>query len=329
MPSRKVVPISSPTNSIKSPITTPTNSTSTPVDAENYQDLRVVKLISQAKFPVYLASSPSQSKTFALKIFPFQNNKPHPYFFNEARFTFLNHENVIKNVHTESQMEVCSNNKDIKASCILMEYAPHGDLFDCIKLLKHDFTEKLARTYFRQLIDGLEHLHNNNVCHFDLKLENLLMGNDYQLKIADFDLSYVKGDAELLTLGTRYFRAPELREGKEDVNAAADIYSAGVILFVLKCGGVLPHTEDEEYKGINLMELMSKKPQEFFERHCAIQDRKSSFFDSGFKELFSSMVREDPEKRISIQEIKNSKWYKGAFYTAKELKKKMSVLLGQ
>ena len=71
--------------------------------------------------------------------------------------------------------------------------------------------KKLARTYFRQLIDGLEYLHSQGVRHLDLKLENLLIGDDYQLKIIDFDLSYMSGDTQILTRGSKFYRAPELR----------------------------------------------------------------------------------------------------------------------
>ena len=126
----------------------------------------------------------------------------------------------------------------------MMEFAPYGDFFKFVRAFRDSLTDKLIRTYFRSLIDGLEYLHKQGVCHLDLKLENLLIGKDYQLKIADFDMSYMVGDDKVITKGTKYYRAPELRSGKCRNGVAADVYSAGIILFALKTGGVIPYFED-------------------------------------------------------------------------------------
>lgn len=290
---------------------------------QDYEDINIVKLISKAKFPVYLAFSPAKNENFALKVFGFEDHQPHPYFKNEARFANLNHPNIIKIAYAEEETSVCSRGKDKAVSCILMEFAPHGDFFDFVKKNKAELSDKLIRTYFKQLIDGLEYLHNNNACHLDLKLENLLVGKDFSLKIADFDLSYMAGDRKILTRGTKFYRAPELRASKCRNGAAADIYAAGIILFVLKSGGVIPHAEDNLYQGIHLLDLLNTNPEEFFSKHCNIQGREASFFDTDFKNLFLSMVHPNAEKRATMSEIKNSRWYKGPVYTNKELSEKV------
>ena len=67
-----------------------------------------------------------------------------------------------------------------------MEYAPYGDLYNL--LASADLSdEHLIHTYFSQLITGLEYLHSHHIAHLDIKPENLLIGHDYRLKIADFD----------------------------------------------------------------------------------------------------------------------------------------------
>lgn len=210
-----------------------------------------------------------------------------------------------------------------------MEYAPYGDLFDFLKKVRYNFTEKLARTYFHQLIEGIEHLHQKNVYHLDLKLENLLIGEDYQLKIADFDLSYMEGDADILTKGTKYYRAPELKEGRDDIDESADIFAAGTILFVMKCGGALPHAENKLYNGIDLFDLMMNNHKEFFRVHCEIQGVDNSFFSESFRDFFRGMVKMEPEQRMSIADIKKSRWYNRSIYTPSELKKKMKKLLNR
>ncbi|RYZ75841.1 MAG: hypothetical protein EOP04_32805, partial [Proteobacteria bacterium] len=84
--------------------------------------------------------------------------------------------------------------------------------------------------------------------HLDLKLENLLLGENFTLKIADFDLAYVKGDTRVCTRGTKFYRSPELMEQRCSNMEAADMYAAGIILFVFKTAGILPHSENQLYK---------------------------------------------------------------------------------
>lgn len=297
--------------------------------AESFEDINVVKVLSKAKFPVYLAHSAAKNQNYALKLFNFEDGKPHAYFKNEIRFAPLNHPNIIKIIYSEEKPHIASDDRDKNVSCILMEYAPYGDVFDFVKKARRNISEKLARTYFRQLIDGIEYLHNHKVCHFDLKLENLLIGQDYQLKIADFDLSFIEGDKRVLTKGTKFYRAPELKACKDNVGPSADIYAAGIILFVLKCGGVIPHAEDELYKGVNLLELLNTNPTEFFKKHSTIQNQNLSFFDEDFKSLFVAMTKPEAGQRCTIKDVKKSKWYNGPVYTKEELKHKVKGLLSQ
>jgi len=86
----------------------------------------------------------------------------------------------------------------------------------------------------------------------DLKLENLLIGADFRVKIADFDQSYKKGDMFLMGSGTSDYRSPELSNKADDFDPfAADIYSAGILLFFMALGR-LPYREDEITEGIDL-----------------------------------------------------------------------------
>ena len=264
--------------------------------------------------------APAKNTQYALKVFDFQYDAPHDYYKNEARFCILNHPNVIKYVRTEEETTLPCENGEKRVSCIMMEYAPYGDMFKFVKNFRDTLSEKLIRTYFRQLIEGIEYLHSQGVCHLDLKLENLLIGKDYQLKIGDFDMSYMSGDTKVITKGTRNYRAPELKGYRCKNGSAADIYSAGMILFTMKTGGIIAYQEDRLYEGVDLAKLLNEDSKQFFKKHSEIQRKKESFFDNGFCKLFVSMVCEDPEKRITVKEIKKSKWYKGSVYSPKELK---------
>jgi len=297
-----------------------------------YQSLNVVKKLSKAKFPVYLTSSKVNKQNYAMKIFGHRGEKPHPYYKNEMRFASLKHPNIIDIVYCEDEKDTLFRGEMKKVSYILMEYAPYGDFFDFVTKHREDLDEKLTRTYFRQLIDGLEYLHASRVAHLDLKPENLLLGADFNLKICDFDLSHVYGDRKILSKGTRYYRGPEFfksSSGEPELKSPfpSDIYSAGIFLFILKSGGIYPHSENSPLEGIDLVDLMYNNNDEFWKKHCEIQERKMSFYEKDFKELFNGMVRENPEERLTLKEIKQSKWYNGPIYTPTELHKKMKSIL--
>ena len=76
----------------------------------------------------------------------------------------------------------------------MLELAPNGELYEYLRHTGH-FQEELARFYFRQLIDGLAYMHSQGIAHRDLKLENLLLDDEFNLKIADFGFSS-KADGE-------------------------------------------------------------------------------------------------------------------------------------
>jgi len=291
---------------------------------EIYQDLRVIRSLNKAKFPVYLVCSRVTKQNYAMKVFPYKSNQPHVYFKNEIRFTCFQHPHIIRYLYIENGKDGIFNTKDAKISYIIMEYAPHGDFFDFIINYGDKWDEKLARTYFRQLIEGLEYLHQNGVSHMDLKLENLLLGKDYTLKIVDFDLSHFETDLRVISKGTKFYRAPEILQGACNNPKAADIYSAGIVLFTFMTKGILPHSESNLIGGLNFSKLLHNNDPMFWAKHST---ENQLLFSEEFKHLFILMTKTKPEDRISIGDIKKSKWYNGPFYKIDELKVKVAGFL--
>jgi len=292
-----------------------------------YQDLDIVMQISKAKFPVYLVQSKITKKTYAMKVFGHSNNEPHLYFKNESRFASLQHPNVIRNLYFESHRKSRLDNVEKQISYIITEYAINGDFFSFVKKNRKQIDEKLARTYFRQLIEGLEYIHQNGVAHMDLKLDNLLVGNDYNLKIADFDMAHYKDDAIIIGNGTRNYRGPEVIKGKCNNPKAADIFSAAIVLFALKTQGGFPHLETKTEGGLQFPELLETDPTQFWNEHCKNLRQQETYFDQDFKELFSNMTKSDPKDRATIENIKASKWYNGPHYSPDELKERVERIL--
>ncbi|KAL8253129.1 hypothetical protein R6Q59_036823 [Mikania micrantha] len=120
-----------------------------------------------------------------------------------------------------------------------LEYAKGGELFD--KVSKGRLKEQIARKYFQQLINAVDFCHSRGVYHRDLKPENLLLDENDNLKVSDFGLSALaesKHQDGLLhtTCGTPAYVAPEVINRKGYEGDKADIWSCGVILYVLLTG---------------------------------------------------------------------------------------------
>lgn len=124
---------------------------------------------------------------------------------------------------------------------LIMEECTGGELFDRIiqkVKTKQLYTEKEAANIFKQLISAIAYCHTNNICHRDLKPENILYaskGETSLIKIIDFGLSaFLPGGKMKTRVGTAYYIAPEVIKGQ--YNEKCDIWSAGVILYILLTG---------------------------------------------------------------------------------------------
>ncbi|KAH6833687.1 CBL-interacting protein kinase 8 [Perilla frutescens var. hirtella] len=179
---------------------------------------------------------------------------------------------------------------------IILEFITGGELFD--KIVHHGrLSESEARRYFQQLIDGVDYCHSKGVYHRDLKPENLLLDSQGNLKISDFGLSALPAEGVSLlrtTCGTPNYVAPEVLSHKGYHGALADIWSCGVILYVLMAG-YLPFDE------LDLTTLYGKIENAQFS--CP------SWFPVGAKSLIHRILDPNPETRIRIDEIRNDEWF--------------------
>ncbi|KAI8144223.1 kinase-like domain-containing protein [Fennellomyces sp. T-0311] len=122
---------------------------------------------------------------------------------------------------------------------LMMEYVSGGQLLDYI--ISHGkLKEKHARRFARQIMSALDYCHRNSIVHRDLKIENILISRTGHVKIIDFGLSNLfSPDSPLSTFcGSLYFAAPELLSGKTYNGPSADVWSFGIVLYVLVCGKV-------------------------------------------------------------------------------------------
>lgn len=137
--------------------------------------------------------------------------------------------------------EVISTPTDI---IIVLEYAG-GELFNYI-VANGKMPETQARRFFQQLISGIEYSHRLKIVHRDLKPENVLLDDDLNVKIADFGLSNKIADGDFLktSCGSPNYAAPEVIRGGLYTGPEIDVWSCGVILYVMLCGR-LPFEDDD------------------------------------------------------------------------------------
>jgi serine/threonine protein kinase len=288
------------------------------------EDMKVIKMIHYSRFPIYLVQSKEDTNRYAMKVFSYENEQISKFYLNEIRFSSLKHDNVIKFIRTTDNQRTSHNGQNQQVSYILMELA-HCDFSDIVSCPEFNKDDKLVRTYFKQLIAGLEYLHSDGICHMDIKPENLLLGGDFNLKLTDLDLSCKKDDEKTYGAGSHHFRAPELIERNCKNPEAADIYSAGIMLFMMRLGH-LPYLENEKVRGYDLYNLMFNDPVAFWSATSRLT-RMTRGLGFDFRELFLSMTRMNPCERLTLQDIKKHKWLEGPVYEQEELQSIMENML--
>ncbi|KAK7081182.1 Serine/threonine-protein kinase sik3 [Halocaridina rubra] len=177
---------------------------------------------------------------------------------------------------------------------LVTEYASGGELFDFV--VSHGkMRESEARKKFLQILAALRYCHKRGIVHRDLKAENLLLDKDQNIKIADFGFSnfYTPGVMLSTWCGSPPYAAPELFEGKVYDGPKVDIWSLGVILYVLVCG-YLP------FDASTLQNLRTLVVSGKF--------RVPFFMTSECEDLIRKMLQVDPDKRIGTDRILQHKW---------------------
>ncbi|CAD8145544.1 unnamed protein product [Paramecium octaurelia] len=199
----------------------------------------------------------------------------------------VNHENIIK------LYEILESDENLY---LVMEYAKGGELFDYI-VKKHQLSEPTAAHLFIQLINAVEYLHSQQITHRDLKPENLLLDESRNIKVADFGLSNLYKNNECLktACGSPCYAPPEMLHGKPYLGEKSDIWSCGIVLYVMLCG-FLPFEHDNTKK---LYEMIKYEDYE--------QPKNVSFFA---QDLLKKLLVKDPQNRIGFDGIKQHQFYK-------------------
>merc|ERR1719461_1858080 len=218
------------------------------------------------------------------------------------------------NVHYPSQSELVRN-----ASLMVMEYAPGGDLYELL-FYSHAMEEKLGRTYFHQLCEGLLAIHTAGVIHRDLKPQNILVDSKFCLKITDFGHSVIVDNPRAVLAGTHFgtkgFRAPEIVLGRE-YTRSCDVFALGVILFNMITHRMpfrVASAQDSYYY------LIARNTEDDWNTFWKINKNPAT---PELRSLIQGLLCYQPRDRFSLKDAQEHQWYNLEKYPDSALKELM------
>ncbi|AEE82418.1 putative calcium dependent protein kinase [Arabidopsis thaliana] len=199
-------------------------------------------------------------------------------------------------------VEIKGSYEDRHSVHLVMELCAGGELFDRIIAQGH-YSERAAAGTIKSIVDVVQICHLNGVIHRDLKPENFLFSSKEEnamLKVTDFGLSAFIEEGKIYkdVVGSPYYVAPEVL--RQSYGKEIDIWSAGVILYILLCG-VPPFWADNE-EGV-FVEILKCKID-------FVREPWPSISDSA-KDLVEKMLTEDPKRRITAAQVLEHPWIKG------------------
>lgn len=263
----------------------------------HYENLTIDSLLATGvSSEIYVARNKS-SKKLTVKIF---NNQSEKEYHNELKFLDKTDSTNIVKIFDHGKI---TDPKDTHYNhfYIVMEYAEKGDLVNYIESTEQ-IEEKEAKEIMLKVIDGVEDMHQIGFIHRDIKPENILMFNDGEIKITDFGFVEEMKKCSIEENGTPGYMAPEIVNHGKIVPEKIDVFSLGVVAFILVKGEFPfenPTDEDDCYKYVE---------EGNWEGYW---NSVGSDVSDDFKEMIKGTLCADPCQRFSLKQLRNCTWIRG------------------
>lgn len=202
---------------------------------------------------------------------------------------------VLQQIHNPHIVQLTDILKDSLCYFVFLEYCPNGDLFRYI-CDRESLDEAETARIFYQIVQGVAYLHQQNMAHRDLKPENILMDEFNNPKITDFGLSCFTDSTKLhkTFCGTPCYASPEVLTGKPYDARKSDLWSLGVILYVM-CHGRYP------FRNRNLPDFVS--------RVLKGEYRISPSLSPELRDLITNLLKLNPDERYTCQQVLSSDFF--------------------
>jgi NUAK family SNF1-like kinase len=284
-----------------------------------------LKTIGKSKHKVKLVQD-QRGNYYAMKIFRINNPECNSLYYNEkVLYSKLpSHPNIVNVVEfLEFLVHMKKSQETYSYNGIVTEFVPNKDLFSYVSA-SGGFNENLCRIIFKQILLGVCHMHQHGFAHLDLKLENIFIDQNFNVKVGDFDTSTPIKLQNTFT-GTANYIAPEMLEGTSYLGPEIDTFALGVLLFSLRKGLSpfnMASAEDPLYRCI-----YQGNNETFWKAH---EEMEPCEFSEDLKRLILSMLTPNQDQRPQVADILNSTWLNQESYNMEdytnEMKRRLQII---
>ena len=254
---------------------------------------------------VYLCEDTTNQKRYAIKVLNQKTESFEKEMNMLQKVSKLNCPYLVNLVEYGEGPVKLENKDETTNQYAVLEYACKGEIFDYIFCAQKGLEEKYAKVVFAKILNGVKSIHDAGICHLDLKMQNILVDENFNPKICDFGFAEDTTNGKLEKfVGTPNYAAPEIFLHRPFKGDKADIFSLGVILLNLttcKIGFVQATRRDKYYRLI-----MTKKYKDYWN---AVKSQVGELSEE-LKNLYIKMINFNPDERPSVSEILDDPWMK-------------------
>ena len=262
----------------------------------------IIKNLGEGTFgKVFLVKTKDTNKEFAVKVLLKENKNFEVKIKIINIISSLNNEYITKMIDSGKGLVYRKGEIEGDYQYVVYEYASKGTLFDYFLFPnENSLEEKYAKILFKKILKGIQDMHNIKICHRDIKLDNLLLDENFNPKICDFGTVHSANQKLIIPWGTKGYAAPELFNNADGYDGIkADIFSLGITLLRLVTG-----------KQEDLVEKMKKAIKENkLEDFNKMLNNRIKDTSPEFQSLIVKMIDLDPEKRPIIDDILTNPWF--------------------